>query len=348
MEHQTCTSVGSRYLNGTGQHESIHVHELAHQWWGDDVGLADWRDVWLNEGFATYCEALWFEHEDGVEAYHDHMRNKDAFPPPENPDFHGTIYDPQPLFGSTPYNKGAWVLHMLRHVIGDEAFFASLRAYGERFGGGENVTTEDFRSVCEEASALDLSQFFLQWIYHPGRPAYEWRWGCEPKGAGYEVTLDIAQTQADYEAYVMPIDVRIATNAGEQLFVIQNSQRQQAYSFLVADRPLGLDVDPGNWILKAVPSPQPTAFLFRGAWPNPAKEAATLSFFTPNLQQTTLDIFDVSGRRVIRLYDGVSGGARQVVWNGRDADGHPVSSGVYFALLRVPGLEETSRVAIIR
>ena len=126
MEHQTITSYGSGLIWGTHRYDFINAHELAHQWFGDCITMRHWSHIWLNEGFASYAEALWFEHLGGKEVYHDYVDRWDYNP------LNGTLFvtdslNDGALFSRTVYDKGAWVLHMLRGVLGDSLFFQKLK-----------------------------------------------------------------------------------------------------------------------------------------------------------------------------------------------------------------------------
>lgn len=167
METQTLSLFGSDQLtldDPTGS-ELIIAHEASHQWFGDSVSVGDWGDIWLNEGFATYAEGLWLEHAQGPEAlaawvkerYADARENADDMTAPGSP-------SATDLFNSGVYVRGALALHALRLEIGDDAFFAVLRAYAARYRYG-NARTSDFRAVAEEVSGHDLGKFFAAWIY---------------------------------------------------------------------------------------------------------------------------------------------------------------------------------------
>lgn len=167
LETQTMTLFGrDAVLNGS-RSEDVIAHELSHQWFGDSVSLAEWKDIWLNEGFATYAAALWYEHTSGANALDDYMRgiyfalanplSSWRFVAPGNP-------PKDDLFNSGVYVRGAWVLHALRLKVGDETFFNILRAYYDRFKYG-NATTADFISVAEELSGQHLDDFFDGWLY---------------------------------------------------------------------------------------------------------------------------------------------------------------------------------------
>jgi len=148
--------------------DMIIAHELAHQWFGNSVSPASWRDIWLNEGFATYFHHLWTEHEKGQTVFNATMRGLHAairtraLPAPGNP----TLDE---LFGSAVYERGAWTLHALRLLVGDETFFAIVRTYYAQYQGGM-ASTADFIAVAEAVSGEDLTDFFQAWLYGEAIP----------------------------------------------------------------------------------------------------------------------------------------------------------------------------------
>jgi hypothetical protein len=248
MEHQTCTSYGAGLIHGDHRYDWIVAHELAHQWWGDAVGPAEWPEVWLNEGFATYAEALWQEHLGGSAAYHSYMTSLDTRP------FCGTVYNPEPgcdLFGDTVYDKGGWVLHMLRHVVGDTAFFAGFRNYYTAFKGGV-ATTTGFRTTMEAASGKDLAPFFSSWVYGIGDPTYRFGWLAAATPGGFVTHVRIEQAQGG-TPFPMPIDIRVAWPGGTQTFAVQDNAMAQDFALpAVPAMPTSVTFDPDVWILRTL------------------------------------------------------------------------------------------------
>ncbi len=257
MEHQTITSLGVWWS------EYLIAHELSHMWWGDMVTCEDFHHIWMNEGFATYSEALWSEHTYGDSVYHQDMAAAKYFGP-------GTVYVPDPddwdriFHTGLSYDKGSWVLHMLRHVVGDETFFGILQTYyaDSRYQYA-TVTTEQFRDLCKDVSGMDLDFFFHEWIYEEYYPSYGYDWTATPNGSLYDVNVTIKQLQSHY-IFKMPIDVRITAGGHDHNFVAWDSLATQSFTFTLADEPAGVELDPDEWILCTVEEPLANPTFDRG------------------------------------------------------------------------------------
>jgi aminopeptidase N len=158
LEDQTLIIFGDTFIN-----DIVVVHELSHQWFGDSVSLKDWKDIWLNEGFASYAEALWLEHTQGAGAMRKDLERRYRNLPSAQDILIG---DPGPdhLFDEPVYDRGALTLHALRLELGDDTFFQILRTYFERYRDG-NAASADFIAVAEAASGRNLTDFFQAWLY---------------------------------------------------------------------------------------------------------------------------------------------------------------------------------------
>ncbi len=245
MEHQTITGIGSRFITGKKFFQDMFIHELSHHWWGNAVGPKTWKDIWLNEGFATYSEALYWEYQAGISALQSTLESKSA------KFIKGTLYNPNNnLFSSLVYNKGAWVLHMLRKEVGDSIFFKILRTYFETYKY-KNASTGDFQNICEKVSKRNLNFFFNQWIYK-GKEIIdaEYYWNWMPDGNGFKIIFYIKQLQNDYDIYKFPVDLKIIYQNGN--YEIRNfyvKTRESKFEFFTEDKPLSIEVDPDKWLL---------------------------------------------------------------------------------------------------
>ncbi len=245
MEHQTVSSYGAVLIRGDNRYDWIVAHEAAHQWFGDSVGPATFQEIWLNEGFASYGEALWFEHLNGAAGLQAYMQSMDTRP------FCGTLFNPPcGLFHRTVYDKGGWVLHMLRGVIGETGFFDGLRAYTQTYKF-DSATTDRLRTVMETASGRSLATFFNRWVFQTGEPSYEWGWSAASTPSGWVLYVHVGQVQAG-AIFEMPIRIRVTTAGGTQDHVLDNVAASQWFVIPAgAEEPTGVAFDPDLWILKS-------------------------------------------------------------------------------------------------
>lgn len=249
MENSSNIFFDEKAFNGSGQLEGTVAHEIAHQWFGDSVTESDWHHLWLSEGFATYFGHLFFERRDGRDRFLALMRaDREALLANARPIYDPSIKDLFQLLNANNYQKGGWVLHMLRGVMGDEKFFAAIRDYYRRHREG-NALTEDFQRAMEAQHGKPLDWFFRQWIYEPGYPVYDaaWRWDEATK----EMRLIIAQKQTG-TVFRMPLDVEIKLNNGVRREVIDVKDKDQSFTFKLDARPQSIAVDPDEWVLKKI------------------------------------------------------------------------------------------------
>jgi aminopeptidase N len=246
MEHQTITGVASNLLGGKKFFQDIYIHEVAHHWWGDAVGPKSWKDIWLNEGFSTYSEALYDEHFYGNEALQSKMINL------RQNTFRRSLSNPGSfLFTQTVYDKGAWVLHMLRWELGDDIFFKILREYYNKYKYS-NASTNDFKQVCETLSNKDLTKFFDQWINGVGRIELAYNWEIEKFGDSYFTFLNINQIQEKYGEYHFPLEIELKyeDDLDYQKFYID--KRSIQFRIESKQMPEEIILDPKNWLLVTI------------------------------------------------------------------------------------------------
>jgi hypothetical protein len=264
MEHQTMTGQGGSGTTPFGQ--SLNVHEMGHQWWGDNVTCATWNDIWLNEGFASYTEVLWYENRPstlGLNGLAQYKISMNARRPTAVNDsvyvYDASIANENRIFSQNfSYYKGAWALSMLRKVMGDTNFFAALAQYRALYSG-KAATTAQFRAVCESVHGSSLNWFFNQWIMQIGAPTYNY--AVRPvtiNGQSY-AELYIKQVQsATWPTFTMPIDLKCTTTGADVTLVAFNDAREE-HLLLPSPRPVtGGALDPDEWIL-AVPSSTSTS-----------------------------------------------------------------------------------------
>lgn len=346
MEHQTCTSLGA-------YSELMICHELAHQWWGDMVTCANWKEIWLNEGFARYSEALWLEHTIGKNGYHEYMNQLNR------PQYwqSGSVYildtgNVASIFNLLVYDKGAWILHMLRRVVGDSLFWDIFPAYREAFYM-DVATTEDFKNICESIYGGDLDWFFNQWVFGTGQPDYKVSWSREKTTDNeWRMTLKIDQTQPKTTGLIrMPIDIKVVFSDRDSLLTVNDTLLSQTFEFSFLEMPENVIVDPDNWILKTIRystiDPDltylPDEFLLTNPYPNPFNAAVEFSIYLPYDADTRIVVYDINGRQVDEITGYRSSGYCKLQWR-------PVNlpSGVYFIRLENSWVKLSRKVVYLK
>jgi aminopeptidase N len=227
------------------------AHEIAHQWFGDSVTESTWSDLWLSEGFATYFAGLFIQRHEGEEVFQKFMKSAadkalDYEKKTHTPIHDSDTEDLSKLLNANNYQKGAWVLHMLRSELGDERFFRGIRIYYEAH---KNATADsnDLRAAFEKASGRDLRDFFASWVYGVGHPRYElaWTWNNKTK----KVRLVLRQLQKE-PAFPNTLPIDIVVSSGKRRFLIKAAGRQTDREFDLGEDPVSVSLDPDNTVLK--------------------------------------------------------------------------------------------------
>jgi aminopeptidase N len=225
LENAGTIFYSERSVTGAGRAEGLIAHEIAHQWFGNSVTEADWHHIWLSEGFATYLTSLYFESSQGKERLKSDMasaRNRilKYYEQKKSPVIDTTITNLMDLLSANSYQKGAWVLHMLRIKIGDEAFFKGMRLFYQRFRNS-NALTGDFMKIMEETSGKDLKAFFNQWLYIAGQPELSITSKPSPKKGKLLIKIE------QHQEYVFQCDLelQIADQAGVRIESVRLKDR---------------------------------------------------------------------------------------------------------------------------
>ncbi|TMC15137.1 MAG: hypothetical protein E6J34_22865 [Chloroflexi bacterium] len=281
MEHTTATTHGftllidqKASLDLGPEYVSVVAHELAHQWFGDLVTCRDWPNGWLNEGFATYFEELWNEHDQGSDFFkHSMLDVKKGYLAEDRKYRRPVVYHVYhkqgfELFDRHLYNKGGWVLHMLRHQLGDKTFRRALQVYLGRYREKE-VITADLERTLEEVTGRSLARFFQQWVYSGGYPEFDvsYSWDNEHKLA----KVKIKQTQKVDDltpCFVTPVDLAFTIATSDeatkdehtnetrtialQVTVGEDGQVEQSFFVPLEREPLMVRFDPDGWLLKTL------------------------------------------------------------------------------------------------
>jgi aminopeptidase N len=325
MEHQTMTTLG-------GYTTPLIAHELGHQWWGDCVTYGSWRDIWMSEGFAAYCEQLYLEHFRGAaeaQAYRTGVFNRVMGKAG------GAVYvddttNVYRIFESRlTYDKGAAVVHMLRHIAPDDAtFFNALRTYQQQYAF-KTATTADFQKIMEAAYGRPLDTFFNQWIYDQGFPTYTASWNQ----LGSDVFLKLAQTTSvpsSVAVFAMPVTLQLTSAAGDTLVKVYFDTVQQIYHFKWDRAMTNVVIDPNNDILNHVqPVIRDQTLSVRSlaadkvrVYPNPAGRSWQVTGIVPG---ASLQLADAMGRIVWQLDDAPAG---------LSIDSSSLAPGIYTLIIR--------------
>ena len=357
MENQTMVNL---YPGGFADDQLV-AHEHSHQWFGDLITCGTWADIWLNEGFGTYCQVLWLEHESGYGAYKstlasfasDFLATSASFPI-YNPAW--AIHTPgtNNLY-STPiiYHKSACVLHQLRYVLGDSVFFSVMKAYATdtsfRF---RNAITEDFIAKVNEVSGQNMQWFFDEWIYKPHHPVYENTYDFYDGGTGNrEVNLRVNQVQTNTVFFTMPVEIRVQfEDLSDTLIKVLNNTNNQSFKFTFNKQPSALFFDPDNNILlkKATTvlgvekKNEDEGFRLFQNEPNPFSTSSVICYQIPNPSRVNITILDSRGRVILVPVDHkMTKGLYHLELSGKN-----LAPGIYFYKMEAGDFTETRKMVI--
>jgi len=296
MEHQTMAFMG-------GFSYGLQSHEMAHQWFGDKVTCGTWEDIWLNEGFATYLAGLTLERfsPDGFWPQWKSSTSNSATSQPGGSVFVDDTTSVDRIFsGRLSYNKGAYVLHMLRWILGDADFFQACRNYLN--GAGDFGTTAELQGYLESQSGIDLDEFLADWYYGQGYPSYDLRWSKQTDSL--ILTLGQIQSHPSVSFFEMPVPILVRLDGVDNIFVLDHTTNNQRFSFFIGGASVdSIAIDPDLWLLSKnntieqiiTSTGDPDKYKQFVVYPSPAHD------FIQILSQesvSSVDLFDVAGRTV--------------------------------------------------
>ncbi len=301
MEHQTMSFMGNFGF-------SLIAHELAHQWFGDYITCASWKDIWLNEGFATYSEGLTIEN--GLTNNNwDHWKQSKIDYITAEPG--GSVYvddttsDNRIFDGRLSYAKGGMVLHMIRGQIGDEAFFASVKNYlTDSKLIHAYASTQNLQQHFEKESGQDLNAFFEDWIYGQGYPLYTLLWGQNEENSGF-IQLEQTQSHNSVDFFELKVPVKFSGEGNDTVLVFDNVENSQEFIWQLDFKVDKVEFDPDLWIitksaliryLKTIDDSKITVS------PNPVKDKLLVSTKRKD-SFNKLSIYNILGKRVKEYND---------------------------------------------
>jgi len=301
MEHQTMTTLNSFSYN-------LVSHELAHQWFGDYVTCASWQDIWINEGFASYCEYIALENL--VSIYEAQSWLTSAFQKAmESPT--GSVYIPfadafnegRIFSSSLSYKKGAALLHMIRNQINnDELFFLTLKNYISQYQN--NVATgDDFKNVIQETTQMNFDLFFDQWYYGKGYPSFNLAYSQSEDTLFMKVTQKTSSTSTPL--FNMYVEYKIYYETSDTMVRLFQDVNPQTYKIPITERVRSLSVDPSNKILNGNGVVVSSEELIKhdvsfDIYPNPASDFLAINIPDINNEDASIEIYNTNGVLISR------------------------------------------------
>jgi aminopeptidase N len=346
MEHQELSTIHRTWL--LYQSDRGMAHELSHMWWGDMVTCVDFRDIWLNEGCATYSDANYIWYRQGYSQFISLMLSRAQTYFQEDMAWRHSLYDPPSSelfnYGYT-YCKASWVMHMLRYLDQDQ-FFNAMQVYRDSFQYG-NASTADMNDVFSSVYGTDLTWFFDEWVYGQGYPEYHVFWESVPSGNDFQTTISIHQEQTNAPVFHMPVEIMLFTTGPDTLIKVPVTSSPQQVVITLPDSVTAIGFDPDAWILK-------TCQVFVGvdeygqkspveelSFANNPASSPKVRLALNHQTHVRIQLYDVSGRLV-----------KQVLAENRGPGTYDMSvgkmnAGIYFCRLETDRGEMVKKLVVI-
>lgn len=303
MEHQTMTSLGSFNFE-------LVAHELGHQWWGDNVTCRTWNDIFINEGFASYSEYLALQQFDPTTADPTMLQvHTSVMSQPT-----GSVYNPDTtsinrIFSSRlSYDKGSAIVHSLRFVINDDnTFFTVLKTFQNQFRNS-TASINDFKTVAETVTGLNLTQFFNQWIFGEGYPTFTVRWN-KIGNTFYLRNTETVSASSITPLFITPLEYKLTRNIGDTIIKLNQNAALENYTLTIPGTVTAVTTDPNNWILNkgtvtkdvnlvGINENESIANQIR-VYPNPATNFLFVDS-SVSIEDYEYVIFDITGKSILK------------------------------------------------
>jgi aminopeptidase N len=364
MENQTLTNFFCASWS-----QNLASHEFAHQWFGDMITCGTWADIWLNEGFATYCEALWYEYTGGYTSYKNDINSDASYYLSHNPGwamYNASWAETTPpnstLFNTAiTYDKGACVLHMLRYVLQDTSvFFNCLRGYcldtaNFRY---KNAVTDDFTAKISQIAGQDLTWFIDEWVKQANHPVYANIYQFTGSGSNWSVGFQANQTQTNTTFHKMPIVLNISFTTGPDTSIrVMNDANNQIWWWTFNRQPISFTFDPNNDIvLKQGTTVQgvisgignenqaPGQFALYQNYPNPFNPVTKISYDIPKRSVVTIKIYNAIGQLVMQPVNEMKEAGNYSM----EFDASNLPSGVYYYEIKAGSFTDTKKMVLVK
>ena len=295
MEHQTNSFIVDRW-------PFLVSHELGHQWFGDKVTCGSWQDLWLNEGFATYATNIYYEHFDSalLKPTLQGLINSITSQPGGSVWVNDTTSMSRLFSGRLTYNKGSYVVHMLRWVLGDSVFFKGVRRYLDEAAVTYSFArTTDLRKVLESESGKNLETFFQKWIYGEGYPNYHAEWTTNSNN-WIKLKLNQTTSHTSVGFYEMPVMIVARGGSKEASFVVDHRYTGQEFWLNPGFAVDSIVIDPKLWILSKIKTSAKLTSINvpdeLKIYPNPAPRDLTISFKNPTEKKLSIQLLNMLGQ----------------------------------------------------
>jgi len=235
-------------VTGKNEVEGLIAHEVAHQWFGNSASENDWNHVWLSEGFATYFailyqEAVYGDDKRKEELALDKKQIIDYYKENPSPIVDPSIKDPLKVLSTNTYQKGGWILNMLRHKLGDDLFWKGIQSYYKKYQNS-NAMTSDFQKSMEEVSGQNLSDFFEQWIFTKGYPELKWKWNYS--NGKLKITIN---QQQKHQSFKFPLEIGLVNGNQTKIEILQITNTKEEFQIQLKEKPEKVILDPNFWLL---------------------------------------------------------------------------------------------------